>query len=90
MRSVVIASEDSTFYQNDGFDWSEIHKSFDEDMAADRIIRGGSTITQQLAKNVFFKSKSNPSFMFLRLVTDWATLSQKSTAQVMWNLLRLQ
>ena len=53
MRSVVIASEDSTFYQNDGFDWSDIHKSFDEDMAADRIIRGGSTITQQLAKNVF-------------------------------------
>ena len=52
-RSVVIASEDANFYWHHGFDWSQIHESFDKDLETHRIVRGGSTITQQLAKNVF-------------------------------------
>ncbi len=52
-RAIVVESEDGNFYRHHGFDWSQIHDSFDKDLESHRIVRGGSTITQQLAKNVF-------------------------------------
>lgn len=51
--AAVLASEDTTFYQHNGFDWFEIKNSFAKDMDSKQFARGGSTITQQLAKNVY-------------------------------------
>jgi monofunctional glycosyltransferase len=50
----VLASEDQKFFGHDGVDWQAIQKSVDEDRKKGRFVRGGSTITQQLAKNLFF------------------------------------
>jgi len=50
----VLASEDQRFFGHDGVDWEAIQKSLDEDRKKGRFARGGSTITQQLAKNLFF------------------------------------
>ena len=50
----VLASEDQKFFGHDGVDWEAIQKSVDEDRKKGRFVRGGSTITQQLAKNLFF------------------------------------
>ena len=50
----VVASEDQRFFGHDGVDWDAIQKSMDEDRKKRRFARGGSTITQQLAKNLFF------------------------------------
>ena len=50
----VLASEDQKFFGHDGVDWEAIQKSVDEDRKKGRFARGGSTITQQLAKNLFF------------------------------------
>ncbi len=53
-QHAVIAAEDARFYQHHGFDWQAIEIAAEDDMEGGRRIRGGSTITQQLVKNLFF------------------------------------
>jgi monofunctional biosynthetic peptidoglycan transglycosylase len=52
-QHAVIAAEDARFYQHHGFDWQAIELAAEHDEKGGRI-RGGSTITQQLVKNLFF------------------------------------
>jgi monofunctional glycosyltransferase len=54
MQHAVIAAEDERFYQHHGFDWQAMEIAAEDDMQGGRRIRGGSTITQQLVKNLFF------------------------------------
>jgi monofunctional biosynthetic peptidoglycan transglycosylase len=59
VRQAVVASEDGAFYDHHGFDWFELRESFERNWDEGRWARGGSTITQQLAKNVYLtKEKS--------------------------------
>ncbi len=59
MVHAVIAAEDAAFYSHKGFDWHEMEASFETNLKSGKIARGGSTITQQLAKNAFLtKDKS--------------------------------
>lgn len=53
MQKSVVISEDSAFWQHNGFDFSEMQKSLETNLKKGRFARGGSTITQQLAKNLF-------------------------------------
>lgn len=53
LQHAVIAAEDGRFYQHHGFDWHAIQLAAQDDMEGGRM-RGGSTITQQLVKNLFF------------------------------------
>jgi len=53
-QHAVIAAEDARFYQHHGFDWHAMEIAAEDDVQGDRRIRGGSTITQQLVKNLFF------------------------------------
>jgi monofunctional biosynthetic peptidoglycan transglycosylase len=53
LQHAVIAAEDGRFYQHHGFDWQAMEIAAEGDMEGRRI-RGGSTITQQLVKNLFF------------------------------------
>jgi monofunctional glycosyltransferase len=52
-QHAVVAAEDARFYQHHGFDWHEIEIAAEDDLQGGRF-RGGSTITQQLVKNIFF------------------------------------
>jgi len=52
-QHAVIAAEDGRFYEHHGFDWHAIQIAAEDDMEGGRI-RGGSTLTQQLVKNLFF------------------------------------
>jgi monofunctional glycosyltransferase len=52
-QHAVIAAEDARFYQHHGFDWDAMEIAAEGDLEGGRI-RGGSTITQQLVKNLFF------------------------------------
>ncbi len=60
IKSAVIAAEDSRFTVHRGFDWEGLQHAFNKNMARGRIVAGGSTITQQLAKNLFLSSSRNP------------------------------
>jgi len=53
MRAAVIAAEDDGFYNHHGFDWDAMRKAAELNEKKERIKRGGSTITQQLAKNLY-------------------------------------
>jgi len=55
-KQAVIAAEDSGFVQHDGFDWEALEKAARDNLAKGKIRRGGSTITMQLAKNMFLSS----------------------------------
>lgn len=52
-QHAVISAEDARFYLHHGFDWNAIELAAEGDMEGGRI-RGGSTLTQQLVKNLFF------------------------------------
>jgi monofunctional glycosyltransferase len=53
VKRAVIASEDARFPEHDGVDWEAIEKAFERNTRRGRVSFGGSTITMQLAKNLF-------------------------------------
>lgn len=59
LKRAVIAEEDANFVNHHGFDWLGIEVAFKKDLKRKTWIAGGSTITQQLAKNLFLSTKRN-------------------------------
>lgn len=57
LRKAVVVTEDSAFYQHRGFDFQELENSFKKNMEKGKFVRGGSTITQQLSKNLFLSKE---------------------------------
>jgi monofunctional biosynthetic peptidoglycan transglycosylase len=53
LKRAVITSEDARFAEHEGVDWDAIEKAYKENLKRGRAAKGGSTITQQLAKNLF-------------------------------------
>jgi monofunctional biosynthetic peptidoglycan transglycosylase len=53
LKRAMIAAEDSKFVEHEGFDWDGIELAIEKNQRRGRIVAGGSTITQQLAKNLF-------------------------------------
>jgi len=53
LKRAMIAAEDSKFVDHEGFDWDGIELALEKNQRRGRIVAGGSTITQQLAKNLF-------------------------------------
>ena len=60
LTRAVLAGEDSRFFDHAGFDWEEMRKALEEDWNRGEFRRGASTITQQLAKNLFLSTSKNP------------------------------
>ncbi|HLG12975.1 MAG TPA: monofunctional biosynthetic peptidoglycan transglycosylase [Blastocatellia bacterium] len=56
----VLAGEDSRFFDHSGFDWEEMKKALEKDWEEKKFHRGASTISQQLAKNLFLSTSKNP------------------------------
>lgn len=56
----VLAGEDARFFQHRGFDTEEIKKALEKDWEEGEFLRGASTITQQLAKNLYLSESKNP------------------------------
>jgi monofunctional glycosyltransferase len=57
LKRAVIAAEDSKFADHEGFDWEGIQKALEKNKKKGKIVAGGSTITQQLAKNLFLSGE---------------------------------
>ncbi|MDI1297604.1 monofunctional biosynthetic peptidoglycan transglycosylase [Methylotenera sp.] len=60
LKRAVIASEDAKFVDHEGFDWEGIEKAYAKNLKKGKIVAGGSTISQQLAKNLFLSTKRTP------------------------------
>ncbi|MBQ5459679.1 MAG: monofunctional biosynthetic peptidoglycan transglycosylase [Rhodocyclaceae bacterium] len=74
----VIAAEDDRFMEHSGFDWQAMRRAFDRNRRAGGAVAGGSTISQQLAKNLFLSSsrsylrKAEEALITVALETFWS------------------
>ena len=57
LKRAIIASEDADFVEHDAVDWEAIEKAYEKNERKGRVVAGGSTITQQLAKNLFLSGE---------------------------------
>ncbi len=57
LKRAIIAAEDSGFAEHQGVDWDALEKAYQKNQKKGRVVAGGSTITQQLAKNLFLSGK---------------------------------
>ena len=60
LKRALIAAEDAKFVDHEGFDWEGIAKAYEKNLKKGKIVAGGSTISQQLAKNLFLSTKRTP------------------------------
>jgi monofunctional biosynthetic peptidoglycan transglycosylase len=60
LKRALIVAEDASFVDHEGFDWEGIQKAYEKNLRKGRIVAGGSTISQQLAKNLFLSTKRTP------------------------------
>jgi len=60
LKRAVLIAEDDAFWQHDGVDLEQIEESLETDWTRGRFLRGGSTITQRLAKNLYLSPSKNP------------------------------
>ena len=60
LKRAVLVAEDDAFWQHEGVDFEQLQESIEADWARGRFARGGSTITQQLAKNLYLSPSKNP------------------------------
>ena len=67
LKRAVLVAEDDAFWQHEGVDFEQLQESIVKDWARRQFARGGSTITQQLAKNLYLSPSKNP----LRKVREW-------------------
>ena len=60
IKQAAIAAEDAKFIDHEGFDWEGIEKAYEKNKRRKKIVAGGSTISQQLAKNLFLSNQRTP------------------------------
>ncbi len=60
LKRALIAAEDAKFVDHEGFDWEGIQKAYEKNLKKGKIVAGGSTISQQLAKNLFLSTRRTP------------------------------
>ncbi len=60
LKRALIAAEDAKFVDHEGFDWEGIQKAYEKNRKKGKVVAGGSTISQQLAKNLFLSTKRTP------------------------------
>jgi len=67
----VIMAEDPRFFGHEGVDWDAVKESVEKDLRERRFARGGSTITMQVAKNVFFTTRKSLTRKLRELVVTY-------------------
>jgi monofunctional biosynthetic peptidoglycan transglycosylase len=60
LKRAIVVAEDSKFVDHEGFDWEAIDKARDKNRRKGKVVAGGSTISQQLAKNLFLSGERTP------------------------------
>lgn len=90
LRQAIIVSEDDAFYNHDGFDYREIKNAVRENLEERRFVRGASTITQQLAKNLYLSPSKNPLRKMKEVILTKrleSTLSKDRILEIYLNLI---
>jgi len=78
LKQAVVAAEDDRFVEHDGFDWEGIQRAMEKNQRKGKAVAGGSTISQQLAKNLFltpsrsYLRKAQEAVITLMIETCWS------------------
>jgi monofunctional biosynthetic peptidoglycan transglycosylase len=67
----VLIGEDDKFWQHEGFDYEAMQKAIEKDIKAKKFKLGGSTISQQLAKNLYLSPSKNPVRKLREAIITW-------------------
>lgn len=89
LKRAVIASEDSRFPDHDGVDWEAIEQAFERNAKRGKTAFGGSTITMQLAKNLFLTGERSYLRKAQELVIAYmleATMSKRRILEIYLNV----
>jgi hypothetical protein len=92
IRNAFVVAEDARFFAHRGFDTQQLRRAFLFDLRAGRVVRGASTISQQLVKNVFLSHERTLSRKFQEAVLTWRleqVVSKRRILQTYLNLLEL-
>ncbi|HEX4943771.1 MAG TPA: monofunctional biosynthetic peptidoglycan transglycosylase [Usitatibacteraceae bacterium] len=60
LKRAIVAAEDAKFADHEGFDWEAMQKAWEKNQKRGKVVSGGSTISQQLAKNLFLTGTRTP------------------------------
>lgn len=60
LKHAVLVAEDDTFYRHKGVEWESMERALKTDWETKSLAKGGSTITQQVAKNLYLSPSKNP------------------------------
>ncbi len=82
VKAVIIA-EDDKFWHHDGFDFAAMHKAMDRNIQKGRFKYGGSTISQQLAKNLYLTPSRNPVRKLKEAVITWRIENKLSKRRIL-------
>jgi monofunctional biosynthetic peptidoglycan transglycosylase len=88
IKAVIIA-EDDKFWQHEGFDFEAMQKAFEKDIKKRQFKTGGSTISQQLAKNLYLSPSKNPIRKIKEAIITWRmerTLSKRRIVELYLNV----
>ncbi len=88
IKAVIIA-EDDKFWQHEGFDLEAMQKAFEKDIKKRQFKTGGSTISQQLAKNLYLSPSKNPIRKIKEAIITWRmerTLSKRRIVELYLNM----
>lgn len=88
VKAVIIA-EDDKFWSHEGFDYEAIQKAIEKDIKERRFKAGGSTITQQLAKNLYLSPEKSPVRKIREAIITWKlerSLSKKRIMEIYLNV----
>ena len=86
----VLVTEDAKFWQHDGLDYEQIKESMEVNLERGEFARGASTITQQLAKNLYLSPSKNPARKLRELIIARrleAELSKQRILEIYLNLI---
>jgi monofunctional biosynthetic peptidoglycan transglycosylase len=82
MKAVIIA-EDRKFWSHEGFDFEAIQKALEKDIKESKIQAGGSTISQQLAKNLYLSPDKDPIRKLKEAMLTWRIENQLSKRRIL-------
>ncbi len=83
LTKAVLLAEDDRFYQHKGFDLIEIRNSIMKNIRERRWARGGSTLTQQLAKNLYLSPEKTLKRKFDEMILTWKLESRLSKSRIL-------
>ena len=83
LTRAVLAAEDDAFWKHEGVDFEQLQESIEIDWARRRLVRGASTITQQLAKNLYLSPSKNPVRKLLELILARRLEAQLTKARIL-------